>query len=554
MIHLNTGRDDIVEKSLGAVNAQLKRMTSEKEEIAKRADSLSAELASAKNECSVLAKRLEEDEIAHDQDWEAISLKLSAKESAEEELRTEKAKLGASIAILQDELETIQKKEMEQYEQITQLNQQVEDANFALEKSEAACSEMEDEGKRLAEQIDQLNSQINVATSKITDLEETVEDRESRIDTLSSQLAEVESEKDTAVTKIGGLSDELKSTATTLADVQGLIGSDQRQAEEWKREIKDLVIEKRVLEETVRSIKRDRDDIESKLEFARQEAEDFRLEVESNKALAEDMTRQCEKIAMDKDDLDCKLLVSRQDNQVLKDKLESSETLAESITNQLEILESNSEELGKKSDDAEACSEVLRLENKRINMRCKRQEETTQCLEKILESLKKEYEAFKVEARAATAAQMRLCEAKLEPICMACVTEAHHQKQGRTYDDMIIIIQTELSTLLEKAKSLAKDLESSKDESAILEQQVLILSKEVSKYKLQNKGMLQAFDEITNSKTGSVDGSIPEDERAVDREVEKRLTSFRHNIEMQTNSSVSGSVGMNAEGVEVSLL
>ena len=138
---------------------------------------------------------------------------------------------------------------------------------------------------------------------------------------------------------------------------------------------------------------------------------------------------------------------------------------------------------------------------------------------------------------------------------MACVTEAHQQNRSLTYDDMIVIIQTELSTLLEKVKSLAKDLESSKDESAILEQQVLILSKEVSKYKLQNKGMLQAFDEITNSKTGSVDGSIPEDERAVDREVEKRLTSFRHNIEMQTNSSsFSGSVGMNAEGVEVSLL
>jgi|LakMenEpi03Aug12_release.lakeMendotaPanAssembly.Ray.scaffolds.fasta_scaffold3234764_1 hypothetical protein len=44
---------------------------------------------------------------------------------------------------------------------------------------------------------------------------------------------------------------------------------------------------------------------------------------------------------------------------------------------------------------------------------------------------------------------------------------------------------------------MAKNLDEAQNESAILEQQVRILSSEVSKYKLQNRGMLQALDELT---------------------------------------------------------
>mmetsp|Transcript_2609 Transcript_2609/g.4627 ORF Transcript_2609/g.4627 Transcript_2609/m.4627 type:complete len:201 (-) Transcript_2609:114-716(-) len=158
------------------------------------------------------------------------------------------------------------------------------------------------------------------------------------------------------------------------------------------------------------------------------------------------------------------------------------------------------------------------------------------CLENIISSLKKEYEAFKVEAGAASAAQMRSCEAKLKPLCVTAENGTPLQ-QDQMFDAMIVIIQKERSNLLEKAKSISKDLEAAQDESFILEHQVHILSKEVSKYKLQNKGMLQALDEITNVKRDRGDEDIPIDEIGVDREVEKRLISFRHKIEIQADSS-----------------
>ena len=113
-------------------------------------------------------------------------------------------------------------------------------------------------------------------------------------------------------------------------------------------------------------------------------------------------------------------------------------------------------------------------------------------LENIIASLKQEYQAFRLEARSALDAQIRSYKAKLAPLC------SHGGKgaplmQHWSFDDMIAIIQEELSSLA----LMTKNLEEAQNESAILEHQVIILSSEVSKYKLQNKGMLQALDELT---------------------------------------------------------
>jgi len=145
---------------------------------------------------------------------------------------------------------------------------------------------------------------------------------------------------------------------------------------------------------------------------------------------------------------------------------------------------------------------------------------------------------------------MRSCETKLETICVTNENGSLPQ-QGHAFDDMIERIQKEHSHLYEKAISVSKELEAAQDEksclektisslkkelgaaedeSFILEQQVHILSKEVSKYKLQNKGMLQAFDEITHVKHDGGDKNVPMNQVAVDKEVEKRLMSFRHKI------------------------
>ena len=87
------------------------------------------------------------------------------------------------------------------------------------------------------------------------------------------------------------------------------------------------------------------------------------------------------------------------------------------------------------------------------------------------------------------------------------------------------MLQKERKTILAKVKSLEEEIEAAQDESAILEQQVHILSKEVSKHKRQNKEILRALNEVTVGRSAE-DSDIPMDEVAVDSEVEKRLGKF----------------------------
>ena len=116
------------------------------------------------------------------------------------------------------------------------------------------------------------------------------------------------------------------------------------------------------------------------------------------------------------------------------------------------------------------------------------------------------------------------CISKLESLC-----GENDSFQRRTFDDLVIMLQKERSILLEKASSW----QAAQDENFILVQQVRILSSDVSKYKLQNKGMLNALeDEIIHVKQNieDTDGEIPMDEVVLDREVEKRLQAFRRRV------------------------
>jgi chromosome segregation ATPase len=112
-------------------------------------------------------------------------------------------------------------------------------------------------------------------------------------------------------------------------------------------------------------------------------------------------------------------------------------------------------------------------------------------LEIFASSLRREYEAFKVEAEAAAAAKIRSFESKLEQLCSFCGDNTF-ELQAKALDDMILMIQNELS-------KKSKELEVAQDEKDILDEQVCILSTEVSKFKLQNKGLLKALDDITKN-------------------------------------------------------
>ena len=481
--------------------------------------------------------------------------------------------LQGNVLALKLTAKSLAEKAKKRSEEIQSLIQQVGDTEIRFNVNEAEnrsltikISSLMMKNNDQYDQIVELTTCLEDETSENANLKKSLADEKLDNEVLGNRFAGLENERVAAMTKIEELSAELKSTAITLSDVQQLIIADQKQLLQMQDTIRSLEVEKQRDHDALQSITRDRDDNIRKLEFSRQEADDFKCKLESSESLAESITNQCEKVQS---------LLQASGNEVnyLKKKLEYSERMTKKLENECDNLNRSIIELNTKRNE----------ENQRNILRCRQQHETSQCeiacLENIIASLKKELDAFKSEARTATAAQLKSCEAKLESLCandedgtlqrrdrtfdglilalgkelsrlrgeststakklaeaqrefsslesIVTLLKKEHEalriearaaveaqirsceaklaplcsnggqgalsKQCRSFDNMIAIIQEELSSL----SIMAKNLDEAQNESAILEQQVRILSSEVSKYKLQNRGMLQALDELT---------------------------------------------------------
>ena len=481
--------------------------------------------------------------------------------------------LQGNVLALKLTAKSLADKAKKRSEEIQSLIQQVGDTEIRFNVNEAEnrsltikISSLMMKNNDQYDQIVELTTCLDDETSENANLKKSLADEKLDNEVLGNRFADLENERVAAMTKIEELSAELKSTAITLSDVQQLIIADQKQLLQMQDTIRSLEVEKQRDHDALQSITRDRDDNIRKLEFSRQEADDFKCKLESSESLAESITNQCEKFQS---------LLQASGNEVnyLKKKLEYSERMTKKLENECDNLNRSIIELNTKRNE----------ENQRNILRCRQQHETSQCeiacLENIIASLKKELDAFKSEARTATAAQLKSCEAKLESLCandedgtlqrrdrtfdglilalgkelsrlrgeststakklaeaqrefsslesIVTLLKKEHEalriearaaveaqirsceaklaplcsnggqgalsKQCRSFDNMIAIIQEELSSL----SIMAKNLDEAQNESAILEQQVRILSSEVSKYKLQNRGMLQALDELT---------------------------------------------------------
>jgi len=485
----------------------------------------------------------------------------------------EKQSLQGNVLALQLTAKSLAEKAKKRSEEIQSLIQQVNDTEIRFNVNEAENRSLTEKINSLLiknsdqyDQIVELTMCLEDETSENVNLKKSLADEKLDNEILSDRVAGSENERDAAMMKIEELSAELKSTAITLSDVQQLIIADQKQLSQMQDTIRSLEVEKQRDHDALLSITTDRDDNIRQLEFSRQEADEFKCKLESSESLAESITNQCEK---------AQSLLQASGNEVnyLKKKLDYSERMTKKLENECDNLNRSIVELNTKRNE----------ENQRNILRCRQQYETSQCeiacLENIIASLKKEYDAFKSEARAATVAQLKSCEAKLESLCAtdedgtlqwrdrtfdglilalgkelsrlrgeststakkldeaqrefssleSVVTslKKEHEALGiearaaveaqirsceaklaplcshgghgapsnqcRSFDDMIAIVQEELSNL----SIMAKNLDEAQNESSILEQQVRILSSEVSKYKLQNRGMLQALDELT---------------------------------------------------------
>jgi len=507
-----------------------------------------------------------EDEI---KDFQARIASLTEKSAAE------KMNLEEKVQALETNSETLAEKVKEQHEEMNNAIQKAKTTQLFLDASNEVNASLMDKCHALETEVRKHLEQIGKLTSSINEIESSLAVTKEQNESLRNDISEAKRERDQAMTKVEGLSKELNLTAIALSEVQELISKDQIQAAETQQQLKSLEAEKQVLEESILSVRSNRDEIILQLECAKQETEDFRRKLESSESLAESMTDRCELV-------ESEVQASKQSVLDLKDKLEASESLAKSMEDKCDQLRSTIAELTSKSNEADALIKVLQLENHRNIARCRQQEERSNseimCLENIIKALKSEYEAFKVEAKALATAQLKSCEAKLESL-YSVDGNSSPRAQDRTFDDMITILRKDRFLLIEKSRSTAKQLETAqkeisalehaiaslrkehetfrvetevaatsqirlfeakleplcsfgegcspkmhvktfedmidiiqnelssaanelelaKDEKLVLDEQVCILSTEVSKFKLQNKGLLKALDDITKN-------------------------------------------------------
>ena len=340
--------------------------------------------------------------------------------------------------------------------EIQSLIRKVDDAEARFKLSEVENKALtEEKDVRLVEhcnEIAKLTKRVDNELSEKINIQKLFVDEKLQNELLCRRSVDAETEIDAASIRISELSEQLKSTSLTLTDVQQLIVADEKQISELQSIIRKLEKEKYEANDRTETVTMERDTHSRNLEFSRKEADEFRRQLDSSEALVATLTNQNEKAQA---------------------KLQSMEDEYDKLTRCISQLSAKRKE-----------------ESERLLQRCKRQQEASQCeiacLENIIASLKKEYEAYKVETTVSTTAQLKSLEAKLQSIPLLEKEISH--------------LRGELESNMKKLHAAQEEgvlLEEAQNERAILEQQVRILSSEVMKYKLQNRGMLQALDDLT---------------------------------------------------------
>jgi chromosome segregation ATPase len=457
----------------------------DKEQLSSRIASLKEDLFKSKQDADTLrgaliSLEMRNDDIrAHFQDeingFQAQFTSLTEKSAAE------KKHLEEKVQTLEIRTQTLSQKENKQQEEISQLIQKSENAQVSLDASVKENIALIEKCRSLEDEVQKQFDQVGKLTNSITDMQSSLAVLKEHNENLCIDLSKVTKERDLALSKVEGLSGELNLTAIALSQVQELINKDQILAAETQQQLRSLEAEKNLLEKSILLIRSDRDNIDEQLEFSKKEAEDYRLKWVSSESIVESITNRCELI-------DSEARTSKQAVLKLNEKLESSESLAKTMEDQCDQLRSTIAELTTKSNEANALIKVLQAENHRNIARCRQQEERSNseivCLENIIKSLKTEYEAFKVEAKAAAAAQLRSCEAKLDSLC-AMNENSIPRSQDRSFDDRITMLRKDRIKLIENLRSTAQQFEASQQNISVLEHAVASLKKEFEAFRLE---------------------------------------------------------------------
>lgn len=353
------------------------------------------------------------------------------------------------------------------------------------EKSDVSIAERQtvsEEAERSRVRIVELEDQLSKLKELETDFVSSKTQLEEEVQILQSEKKSQEENEVNQRDQIEKLKVELADGAAKATELEESLEKERAEIQSIKNQIKTLEDQKRDVEETLLSVSNDRDELEEKCVLADEELRD------------------------------------------LQEKLESAVGMGVAFVDKAEKYKKDVAALTTKRDAAEQLAKEYHTENEANVAKCAELEQTVASLQKELEELDKESKATIAKTTERLNKRMADCDRQLTTL----LPPSHPARKNNNlkFRDMISLLQKERDSVLEKIKSLEEDVEAAQDESAILEQQVRILSKEVSKHKRQNKEILRALNEVAVGRSDE-DSDIPMDEVAVDAEVEKRLGKFK---------------------------
>lgn len=329
--------------------------------------------------------------------------------------------------------------------------------------------------------IVELENQVSKLRELETDLVTNNSQLREEVQMFQSELAKLTKDLEITVVKARERGDNA-DVHLNLEDVRRRMSDDIRAIADFRGQIKALEDQKRDVQDTLLSVTKDRDELEEKCESASEEL------------------------------------------RVLQDKLESAVGMGVEMTSKAEKYKEDITALTTKRDAAEQFAKDLHAENESNIAKCVQLGNTIASMQNERELLEKVSKAAIAKANDRLNTSMKDYVRQLTTLFppLHPARKQNHLK----FEDMISLLQKERNILLAKIKSLEDEIEAVQEESAILEQQVHILSKEVSRHKRQNKDILRALNEVTVRRSED-DSDIPMDEVAVDAEVEKRLEKFK---------------------------
>ena len=422
---------------------------------------------------------------ARDSEMASSASKL---DEAKQTIEEEKKKYDACIAQQDAEKE---KAEIDRLK-ITELEEQVQVLKESEKDSISSKTKLEDEIQALQyekmsleekevlqhNRIDKLEIELSNEATKIAELEVSLEDGRVEIQSVTEKLKDLMKDVESTV----ATARDAGADAITLEDVRMILVDDANTITQIRGQIKTLEDQKRDVEDTLLSVANDKEELEEKCESASEELKD------------------------------------------LQEKLESAVGMGVAFVDKAERYKKDVAALSIKRDAAEKLAKEYHTENEANVAKCVELQQKITSVTAKLEEMEKESSAAIAKANERLNKRMKDCDKQLTTLFPSL--HPARKDNNLKFGEMVSLLQKENRSVSANIKSLEEEIEAAQDESAILEQQVRILSKEVSKHKRQNKEMLRALNEVAVGHSEG-DSDIPMDEVAADTEVERRLRKFK---------------------------